>query len=44
LQQEIFQTAAKMNGNWEKGEDYGNLTNSIQDAINISISTLKTKF
>lgn len=43
LQQEIFQTTAKMNGNWKKGEDYGNLTNSIQDAINNSIKTLKTK-
>jgi hypothetical protein len=28
----------------EKGEDFGNLTNSIQDAINSSITTLKTKF
>jgi hypothetical protein len=44
LQQETFQTAAKMNGNWKKGEDFGNLTNSIQDAINSSITTLKTKF
>ncbi|MBP4142608.1 hypothetical protein J3S90_12425 [Flavobacterium sp. P4023] len=44
LQQENFQTAAKMNGNWKKGDDYGNLTNSIQEAINSSITTLKTKF
>ena len=44
LQQENFQTVAKMNGNWKKGEDFGNLTNSINDAINNSISTLKTKF
>ena len=44
LQQESFQTAAKMNGNWKKGEDFGNLKNSIQDAINSSIITLKTKF
>ncbi|OCB72933.1 hypothetical protein [Flavobacterium crassostreae] len=44
LQQETFQTAAKMNGNWKKGDDYGNLTNSIQEAINSSITTLKTKF
>lgn len=44
LQQENFQTVAKMNGNWKKGEDFGNLTNSIQDAINSSIKTLKTKF
>jgi hypothetical protein len=44
LQQENFQTVAKMNGNWKKGEDFVNLTNSINDAINNSISTLKTKF
>lgn len=44
LQQESFQTAAKMSGNWKKGQDYGNLTNSIQEAINSSITTLKTKF
>ncbi|MFV8321870.1 hypothetical protein [Flavobacterium sp. LB3P21] len=44
LQQEMFQTAAKMNGNWKKGEDFGNLKSSIQDAINSSISTLKAKF
>jgi hypothetical protein len=44
LQQENFQTVAKMDGNWKKGEDFGNLTKSIQDAINSSITTLKTKF
>lgn len=44
LQQETFQTIAKMQGNWKKGEDYGNLTSSIQEAINNSIITLKTKF
>jgi hypothetical protein len=44
LQQENFQTVAKMNGNWKKGEDFENLKNSIQDAINNSITTLKTKF
>lgn len=44
LQQENFQTVAKMNGNWKKGEDFENLKNSIQDAINGSITTLKTKF
>jgi len=43
LQQETFQTIAKMQGNWKKGEDYGNLTSSIQEAINNSIITLKTK-
>jgi hypothetical protein len=44
LQQETFQSAAKMNGNWKKGEDFENLKNSIQDAINSSITNLKTKF
>ncbi len=44
LQQETFQTVAKMNGNWKKGEDFENLKNSIQDAINSSMITLKTKF
>jgi hypothetical protein len=44
LQQETFQSVAKMNGNWKKGEDFENLKNSIQDAINSSITTLKTKF
>lgn len=44
LQQDNFQTVAKMNGNWKKGEDFENLKNSIQDAINNSITTLKTKF
>lgn len=44
LQQETFQTAAKMNGNWKKGDNYGNLKNSIQDAITISMTTFKTKF
>lgn len=44
LQQENFQIVAKMNGNWKKGEDFKNLENSIQDAINNAINTLKTKF
>lgn len=44
LQQENFQTVAKVNGNWKKGEDFENLKNSIQDAINSTITTLKTKF
>jgi hypothetical protein len=44
LQQENFQTVAKMEGNWKKGEDYGNLTNAIQAAINNARTTLKTKF
>lgn len=33
-----------MQGNWKKGDDYGNLTNSIQEAIDKSLITLKTKF
>jgi hypothetical protein len=44
LQQENFQTTAKMNGNWKEGKDYENLKNSIQEAINSIISTLKTKY
>jgi hypothetical protein len=44
LQQENFQTVANMNGNWKKGEDFENLKNSIQDAINSSLITLRTKF
>lgn len=44
LQQENFQTVVKVQGNWKKGEDFGNLTNSIQEAINNSLNTLKTKF
>ncbi|MEC5167372.1 hypothetical protein RCH18_003127 [Flavobacterium sp. PL11] len=44
IQQESFQTVAKMQGNWKKGEDFGNLKNAIQEAINNSLITLKTKF
>jgi len=44
LQQENIQTSVKMNGNWKKGEDFENLKNSIQNAINGSLITLKTKF
>ncbi len=44
LQKISFQTVAKMNGNWKKGEDFDNLKNSIQDAINNSIITLQAKF
>lgn len=44
LEQEVFQTVAKMNGNWKKGENFENLKKSIQEAINNSIITLKTKF
>jgi hypothetical protein len=44
LQQENMQSVVTIKGNWKKGEDFENLRNSIQDAINNSISTLKTKF
>lgn len=43
LQQENIQSAANIKGNWKKGEDFENLKNSIQEAINNSIITLKTK-
>jgi hypothetical protein len=43
LQQETMQTVANIKGNWKKGEDYENLRNSIQEAINNSIINLKTK-
>lgn len=41
---ETFQTATKMQGNWKKGDDYANLTNAIQEAIDKSLVTFKTKF
>ena len=41
---ETFQTATKMQGNWKKGDDYANLTNAIQEAIDKSLITFKTKF
>lgn len=44
LQQENMQTVANIKGNWKKGEDFENLRNSIQEAINNSITTLKRKF
>jgi len=44
LQQDNFQTIAKINGNWKEGENYQNLKNAIQEAINNSIITLKSKF
>jgi hypothetical protein len=43
FQQETMQTVANIKGNWKKGEDYENLRNSIQEAINNSIINLKTK-
>lgn len=43
LQQESMQSVANINGNWKKGEDFENLKSSIQEAINNSVKTLKTK-
>lgn len=44
LQQQNIQTVASIKGNWKKGEDFGNLNSAIQEAIDNSVSTLKTKF
>jgi hypothetical protein len=44
LQQQNIQTVASIKGNWKKGEDFGNLKSAIQEAIDNSVSTLKTKF
>lgn len=44
LQQENIQTVANIKGNWKKGEDFENLKNSIQEAINNSVDSFKTKF
>jgi len=44
LQQDNFQTVAKMDGNWKKGEDYENLRNAIQGAINNSATAIRTRF
>lgn len=44
LQKENSQTISKIKGNWKEGEDFSNLTSSIQEAINNSIKTLRTKF
>lgn len=43
LQQDNIQTVANINGNWKKGEEFENLKTSIQEAINKSVITLKTK-
>lgn len=43
LQQESMQSVANIKGNWKKGEDFENLKSSIQEAINNSVKTLKTK-
>lgn len=43
LQQENMQSVATIKGNWKEGEDHDNLKNSIQEAINKSIITLKAK-
>ena len=44
LQQETFQSVANIKGNWKKGDDYENLSNSIQEAIDNAVLSLKTKF
>ncbi len=44
LLQENIQSVTNIKGNWKKGEDFGNLKTSIQEAINNSINTLKSKF
>ncbi|WP_396147231.1 hypothetical protein [Flavobacterium sp.] len=44
LQQDNFQTVAKMDGNWKKGEDYENLRNAIQGAINNAATAIRTRF
>ena len=44
LQRENLQTTAKINGNWKEGEDFENLKNAIQNAIDSSITILETKF
>lgn len=44
LQQENLQTVTSIKGNWKKGDDYENLKNSIQEAINNSVDRLKTVF
>lgn len=44
LQQETFQSVANIKGNWKKGDDYENLSNSIQEAIDNVVLSLKTKF
>ncbi|TDD94214.1 hypothetical protein [Flavobacterium cellulosilyticum] len=43
LQQDNIQTVTNINGNWKKEEDYENLKTSIQEAINKSVISLKTK-
>lgn len=44
LQQENVQSVAAIKGNWKDGVDHDNLKNSIQEAINKSISTLKAYY
>jgi len=44
LQQDNIQTVANIKGNWKKGDDFENLKNAIQDAINLSMVSFKGKF
>ncbi|MEC4049638.1 hypothetical protein OX284_009380 [Flavobacterium sp. SUN046] len=44
LQKETLQTMADIKGNWKDGDDYANLKEAIQAAINSSIASLKYKF
>jgi len=44
LKQDNIQTVANINGNWKKGDDFENLKNAIQDAINHSMVSFKGKF
>lgn len=44
LQQDNIQSVSNMKGNWKEGEDYENLKNSIQAAIDNSKTMLKSKF
>lgn len=44
LMQDTFQIVEKIDGNWKKGEEYSNLSNSISSAIDKALSTLQSKF
>ena len=44
LESQVFQSVANIKGNWKKGEDYANLYDAIQEAIDNSINNFKTKF
>lgn len=44
LQQDQVQKASSIKGKWKEGEEYENLKNAIQDAINQSVEILGSKF